>query len=92
MSQYILIRRGGNISMHQYILIRRVESRRAGEQESRRAGEQESRRGQQEAGHKDLYSNQLDQYIKKINPEILIVYRKRIGRISVNYHNGVGNG
>ena len=70
--------------MHQYILIRRVESRRV--------GEQESRRGQQEAGHKDLYSNQLDQYIKKINPEILIVYRKRIGRISVNYHNGVGNG
>lgn len=40
--------------------------------------EQESRRGQQEAGHKDLYSDHLDQYIKQLNPEVLIVYRKRI--------------
>ena len=52
----------------------------------------ESRRGQQEAEHKDLYSNQLDQYIKQINPELLIVYRKRIGGISVNYMWVMDNG
>ena len=43
------------------------------------------RRGRRRREHKDLYSDHLDQYIKQLNPEVLIVYRKRIGGISVNY-------
>ena len=53
------------------------------------------RRGRRRREHKDLYSDHLDQYIKQLNPEVLIVYRKRIGGISVNYmwvmDNGIHN-
>ena len=76
---------GENISIgRQYILIGRAEKEGG-----------PFRRGRRRREHKDLYSDHLDQYIKQLNPEVLIVYRKRIGGISVNYmwvmDNGIHN-